>query len=285
MTKGTTGNRESPLAISWCSPSSSSGRRGGCVPLSPASLWGQRPQPADTSSWEAALGGLKSQLGGGHGEGTGGPGDKGNLGTPRGCSARSVHPGCPGGCRAVGGGGEENTKHKEGQRFLGTSPARGSGDRRCRGQQSPSELWGNEGLGEPWGRAGGQTGEQGVPTPPALTCWSYRPEWSRPEEPQRTCWCGGARRRHGLCSRPWGGHRDTAVTFGRVSQRPPVQRFDSPIHSLGERRDHVLSAELRGKETMLSSEGPPDPTPPFSSPPTLILVPFLPSQCLLSSLW
>lgn len=284
MAKGTTGNRESPLAISWCSPSSSSGRRGGCVPLSPASLWGQRPQPGDTSSWEVALGGLKSQLGGrtrGGNRGTWGqrgPGD-----TPR-MLCQVCAPGLSWGLQSWGRG-EENTKHKEGQRFLGTPPARGSGDRRCRGQQSPSELWGNEGLGEPWDCAGGQTGEQGVPTPPALTCWSYRPERSHPEEPRRTCWCGGARRRHGLCSRPWGGHRDTAVTFGRVSQPPPVQRFDSPIHSLGERRDHVLGAELQGKETMLSSEGPPDPTSPFSSPPTSILVLFLPSQRPLSSLW
>lgn len=164
MTKGTTGNQESPLAISWCSPSSSSGRRGGCVPLSPASLWGQRPQPGDTSSWEVALGGLKSQLGGGHGEGTGGPGDKGNLGTPRGCSARSVHPGCPGGCRAVGGGKKIQSIRKD-RDFWGHPQREALGTDGAGDSKAPANCGAMRGWGSPGAVLGGKPGSRGCPHP------------------------------------------------------------------------------------------------------------------------
>lgn len=46
-------------------------------------------------------------------------------------------------------------------------------------------------------------GQQCSRSGPDLTCWSCRPEWSHPEEPRQTCWCGGARQRPGWCSRPW----------------------------------------------------------------------------------
>lgn len=112
--------------------------------------------------------------------------------------------------------------------------------------------------GAGWGGCGGTprprngVSRGGAPTPShpkAPTFWSCRPEWSHPEEPRQICWCGGARRRPGRCSRPWGGETGQVESHRLPQRRSGLKAAVTGSRAAGVATQHPPKAGKGGSQS------------------------------------